>query len=170
VGALSSKNKADLQDIADALSLTEDGTKEVLVRRINTFFDSHPHIRNSDRFVGLFSRASRRRADMNDAAQTQAFPNLPSTPSAPQFPLTTNIANMPLAGPIAHHNTFPLTPLDHPHFGFYPPDRLQNHYNTHHLLSFPSLHPPLNGLPPSHVASTTQDHTQLSPTFQLNSQ
>lgn len=59
-GSLSSKSKPDLQEIAGALSLAEDGTKEVLIHRINTFFGSHPHIRNSERFTGLFNRAQRR--------------------------------------------------------------------------------------------------------------
>ncbi|KAI0302980.1 hypothetical protein BC826DRAFT_1101150 [Russula brevipes] len=48
-GSLVSKSKPDLQEIAGALSLPEDGTKEVLLRRINTFFDSesHPWIRDT---------------------------------------------------------------------------------------------------------------------------
>ena len=55
-GSLSSKNKPDLQEIAGALSLAEEGTKEVLIHRINTFFDSHPCIHDSERFTGLFNR------------------------------------------------------------------------------------------------------------------
>jgi len=141
-GSLSSKSKPDLQEIAGVLSLPEDGTKEVLVRRINTFFDSHPRLRDSDRFTGLFNRATRRRADTNDAAQTQTFNNLPPIPSAPQasgsashLPLTTNIANLPVAGPSMFHNTFPPA---HHHFGFYPTDMLQNHYSTYYPPSYPS--------------------------------
>ena len=69
MGSLSSKSKLDLQEIAGALSLSEEGTKEVLIRRINTFFDSHPRIRDSERFTGLFNRAHRRRNDTNSATQ-----------------------------------------------------------------------------------------------------
>ena len=131
-GSLSSKSKPDLQEIVGVLSLPEDGTKEVLVRRINTFFDSHPRLRDSDRFTGLFNRASKRRADTNDAAQTQTFNNPPPIPLAPQasgsasqLPLTTNIANFPVAGPsISHNFTFPPAPLNHHHFGFCPTDML----------------------------------------------
>ena len=59
-GSLSSKSKPDLQEIAGALSLAEEGTKEVLIHRINTFFDSHPSIRDSERFTGLFNRVNKR--------------------------------------------------------------------------------------------------------------
>jgi hypothetical protein len=57
--SLSSKSKPDLQKIAGMLFLPEDSTKEVLVHRINTFFDSHPQLQDSDRFTGLFNRAPR---------------------------------------------------------------------------------------------------------------
>jgi acetyl-CoA carboxylase alpha subunit len=59
VGSLASKKKADLQEIAGAVSLSEDGTKDVLVQRINSFFDSNPLQRNSPRFSGLFRRVQR---------------------------------------------------------------------------------------------------------------
>ncbi|KAF8239066.1 hypothetical protein L208DRAFT_1033757, partial [Tricholoma matsutake] len=54
-GSLSLKSKPNLQEIAGALSLLEDGTKEVLVCHINNLFDSHPCLHDSDRFTGLFS-------------------------------------------------------------------------------------------------------------------
>ncbi|KAF8218777.1 hypothetical protein L208DRAFT_1469093, partial [Tricholoma matsutake] len=54
---LSSKSKPDLQEIAGTLSLAEKGTKEVLLHRINSFFDSHPCLCNSKSFTGLFSHA-----------------------------------------------------------------------------------------------------------------
>lgn len=49
VGSLGSKNKADLQEIAGVLSLSEDGTKDTLIQRINSFFDSNPLQRDSPR-------------------------------------------------------------------------------------------------------------------------
>ena len=64
-GSLSLKSKPDLQEIAGTLSLAEEGTKEVLICKINTFFDSHPHICNSDRFRGLFNRV-----DSDESTQT----------------------------------------------------------------------------------------------------
>ncbi|KAF8220439.1 hypothetical protein L208DRAFT_1029900, partial [Tricholoma matsutake] len=74
-GFLSSKSKPDLQEIVGMLSLLEDCTKEVLVHQINTFFDSHSWLQDSDRFTGLFNHAPRWQADMNDVAQTQTFNN-----------------------------------------------------------------------------------------------
>ena len=68
-GSLSSKNKPNLQEIAGALSLAEEGTKEVLIHRINAFFDSHPHIHDSERFTGLFNHVQKRQIDMNSTTQ-----------------------------------------------------------------------------------------------------
>ena len=103
-------------------------SSSVTVRVVAFLLDSHPRLRDSDRFTGLFNRASKRRADTNDAAQTQTFNNPPPIPSAPQtsrsasqLPLTTNITNIPVAGPsISHNFTFSPAPLNHHHFGFYP--------------------------------------------------
>jgi catalase len=55
-GSLASKNKGDLQEIAAALNLSEDGTKDALVLRINAYFDSNPLERETPRFSGLFHR------------------------------------------------------------------------------------------------------------------
>ena len=127
-GSLSSKNKPDLQEIAGALSLAEEGTKEVLIHRINTFFDSHPRIRDSERFTGLFNRAHRRRIDMNGTTQIQPPDNSSHIPSASQapslsyFPLTTNIANLPIAGPstsTTSHSIFTPVPPNHSQINFY---------------------------------------------------
>jgi hypothetical protein len=163
--SLSSKSKPDLQEIAGMLFLPGDGTKEVLVHQINTFFDSHPQLQDSDRFTGLFNRAPRRRADTNDVAQTQTFNNPPPIPSAPQasgsasqLPLTTNITNLPVAGPSISHNTFPPAPH---HFGPYPAHMLQNHYSAHYPPSYPPLRSLSNEHLPSQPASTTLDHTQF---------
>ena len=60
IGFLGSKNKADLQEIAGALCLSEDSTKDALIQCINSFFDSNPLQRDSPRFLGLFHRAPRR--------------------------------------------------------------------------------------------------------------
>ena len=52
-GALSSKRKPDLQEIAGALDLSEDGTREALISRINELFEQKQVIRNTPRFSGL---------------------------------------------------------------------------------------------------------------------
>ncbi|KAJ7480572.1 hypothetical protein FB451DRAFT_1171179 [Mycena latifolia] len=75
-GLLSAKAKGDLMDIAWALKLTEDGTKAVLLDRINTYFDAHPAERNSDKYCGLFARAPRGRR-----AAAPAREDGPSQPS-----------------------------------------------------------------------------------------
>ena len=51
-GALSSKRKPDLQEIAGALDLSEDGTREALISRINELFEQKQVLRNTPRFSG----------------------------------------------------------------------------------------------------------------------
>ena len=41
-GSLSPKNKTELEDIADTLSLSLEGTKVTLITRISAYFDEHP--------------------------------------------------------------------------------------------------------------------------------
>ena len=129
-GSLSSKSKPDLQEIAGALSLAEEGTKEVLVRRITTFFDSHPRLRDSERFTGLFNRTHKRRIDMNAGGATQISnysthtPSISQPPSLPHIPLNANIANLnlPIAGPSTTSNgVFTPVPPIQPQFNFYYP-------------------------------------------------
>ena len=55
-GALSLKSKSDLQDIADALDLLEDGMKADILGQLNNRFDSHPELQTDLRFVGLFNQ------------------------------------------------------------------------------------------------------------------
>jgi hypothetical protein len=59
MGSLTSKNKPDLQEIAAALNLAEDGTKGALIRHINMFFAANPLLRDGPRFSRLFHRAPR---------------------------------------------------------------------------------------------------------------
>ena len=103
MGSLSSKSKPDLQKIAGALSLAEEGTKEVLIHRINTFFDTHPRIRDSERFVGLSNRADRRRIDTDSATQIQISDNLSHIPSTSQV-----LSHFPLAGVPANITNLPI--------------------------------------------------------------
>ncbi|KAJ8693251.1 hypothetical protein PTI98_010490 [Pleurotus ostreatus] len=66
-GSLSSKNKSDLKDVAHALKLSKEGTKEVLLKRIQDHFDDHPHLRVDQRFHGLFNRGRPRASEPNPA-------------------------------------------------------------------------------------------------------
>ena len=54
-GALTTKTKPDLQDIAQALGLLHSGGKEDLLERIVHHFDVNPYLQNSHRYEGLFS-------------------------------------------------------------------------------------------------------------------
>lgn len=96
VGSLGSKNKADLQEIAGVLSLSEDGTKDTLIQRINSFFDSNPLQRDSPRFSGLFHRARRRPGPQEENPHTVASTSQNSLPHMHMGPpLAANILNLP---------------------------------------------------------------------------
>ncbi|KAJ7086160.1 hypothetical protein B0H15DRAFT_782325 [Mycena belliarum] len=96
-GILSAKAKGDLMDIAWSLRLAEDGTKAVLLDRINSYFDSHPAARESSTYRGLFSRGGRR------AAAAPAAEDPPSQPSTSAIPFHPNTyTNQP-------HFTYPFT-------------------------------------------------------------
>ena len=75
-GALATKTKADLQDIAQVLKLTLDGQRKDLLARINAHFDSQPHLREDPRFEGIFNRLHRR-------LRAAATPNDENHPPAP---------------------------------------------------------------------------------------
>lgn len=105
VGSLASKNKADLQEIAGALSLPEDGTKDALIQRINSFFDSNPLQRISPRFSGLFNRRAQRRCPR----ETENTHPVASTSQNTHQPLIDNIVNLP--------NFSNYYPLDTNHMG-----------------------------------------------------
>ncbi|KIK05054.1 hypothetical protein K443DRAFT_4067 [Laccaria amethystina LaAM-08-1] len=66
-GALGSKNKTELEDIADALELPIDGTKEDLKGHINAYFEHNPSKKEDPRYVGIFnsSRGQKRAAPPN---------------------------------------------------------------------------------------------------------
>ncbi|THH14570.1 hypothetical protein EUX98_g9594 [Antrodiella citrinella] len=51
---LSSQKVPGLCDIAWSLSLPETGTKDELITRIKSYFELHPHLRTTPRFIALF--------------------------------------------------------------------------------------------------------------------
>jgi hypothetical protein len=89
-GALSSKKKSDLQEIAGALELSEDGTKEALISHINEFFEQKPDHCNMPRFSGLFNRTSKRRA----LPAENPIPSTSNLQHHPRQPLAMNILNV----------------------------------------------------------------------------
>jgi hypothetical protein len=62
--------------------------------RINSFFDSNPHERETPRFSGLFHRASRRRLLGTENAHSMASTSQIALHNTHQ-PLVTNIMNLP---------------------------------------------------------------------------
>lgn len=60
-GALSTKTKRELEDIAVALAIPEDGKKDDLVKRIRGHLNAHPELAARPRFSGLFTSLTRGR-------------------------------------------------------------------------------------------------------------
>ena len=90
---LSSKKKPDLQEIAGALNLSEDGTREVLIMCVNKFFKQNPDLCEVPQFSGLFNRASKRRA-LAAEDPTSNTPKMQHFQSDAYQPLSMNILNI----------------------------------------------------------------------------
>ena len=104
-GSLSSKKKADLQDIAHALHLPMDKTNAELIASIGDHLKTHPELQDNPRFTGLFLRRGQKRsAPENDENEPP--------PIRRRIELSTS--TMPVAGPSNTHpfiaNTFQATP------------------------------------------------------------
>jgi hypothetical protein len=111
MGSLSSKSKPDLQEIAAALGLSENGTKDALMQRINACFDSNPLLRDGPRFSGLFHRAPRHRHQVADSENTHPTASISPKPfhNTMRNPLATDIVNLPDTSTFAfHYNLIPM--------------------------------------------------------------
>ena len=123
-GALTSKTKADLQDIAQVLGLATDGQKKDILARINTRFDANPVLRDDLRFEGMFNQTRKRPAmQTEDPTSTQAGPSLSIPLSQPPLPalLSSNIVNSHSflytslhPGPSSSPSFFPFHPMHAP--------------------------------------------------------
>ena len=148
-GALGSKLRPDLVDVAHALEIKEvTHGKEKLTKKniqdlINAHFNLHPAKRQDPRFEGLFN--SRRRSRVNESAESLADPSvLPSMqprilpqPSAVE-PLLSNISNV-------------MPPAPFPTAGPLQPPLLPQFFYTHHFIPgphVPTLLPPYSFPPP----------------------
>jgi hypothetical protein len=101
-GLLSSKSKADLQDIVHALGISMDGQKKDLLGRINTHFDANTALRNHPRYEGLFNRSRRRPA----APQAEGGNMDAATP------MSSNIVNHVHTSFISPYGPGPYPPID----------------------------------------------------------
>jgi hypothetical protein len=159
VGALTAKSKPDLQDVAQALGISIEGSKKVLLEHIGNHFGANPDLRSSPRYEGLFNRSRRRPTARNDenasdvGSGASGVPNPISTTSHGSAPFSFNFANfmapgnMPQAGPshIANHG---ITSEPHSHSRiFEPPNYYPRAYRPPSLgqeythPSFPAMFP-----------------------------
>lgn len=101
-GALTTKPKPDLQDIAQALGLPTTGGKKDLLERITHYFDANPDLRNTPRYEGLFNRSRGRRLQVvRDENAPAALPTASasashrsqSDPWSDLLPLSFDISN-----------------------------------------------------------------------------
>lgn len=67
VGNLTSYKKDDLQALALALQLSDDGTKDDLKMRISEKFENDSNLKQNPRFNGLFNKSRRRASGPDDA-------------------------------------------------------------------------------------------------------
>jgi hypothetical protein len=113
IGALSSKNKSQLQDIAFTLHLPIDNklTRENIISGINDHFDKHPSLKATPRYEQIF--IPRRRAAPPPLSVPQHLPSF--APHGPHF--------------------WPLAPYSMPI-----PTTNASHFPTHHTLSTLPLH------------------------------
>ena len=112
IGALSSKNKSQLQDIAFTLHLPIDNklTKNNLISSINDHFDKHPSLKATPRYKQIFNPqqcAAPLSSSIPQPLPLSSTPNVPYFwPSAPyRMPILTNNAptyHAQLTSPLQH--------------------------------------------------------------------
>ena len=105
MGTLSSKKKPDLQEIAGALNLSEDGTREVLIMHVNEFFKQNLDLCEVPQFSGLFNHASKWQAPVAEDL-TSNTPKMQHFQSDAYQPLSMNILNVCGTTPGAGPSTF----------------------------------------------------------------
>ena len=85
MGTLSSKNKAELEDIAHALGLPEKGLKADLIERIKTHLNGNPELQNDSRFSGLYPGRSRSSRILPPRVPSPAVTTSHTAPSSSNF-------------------------------------------------------------------------------------
>ena len=142
-GALTSKTKADLQDIAQVLGLTTDGKKKDILARLNTHFDANPVLREDSRFEGIFNWARRRPAMQTEDEIDEAS----GGPSSVSSQLPTSLP--PLLAPLS--NIVNIHPFSYT--SAQPTGKIPSSFFPPH-----QIHPPL---PYNHPSSNINSHFQV---------
>ncbi len=89
---MTSKTRADLQDIAQVLKLSTDGQKKDILARINAYFDANPAMRDDSRFERMFNR-TRRPAMQTEGEGREASSSVLLSLLPLPAPLSLNIVN-----------------------------------------------------------------------------
>ena len=171
VGALSSKNKPDLQEIAEALALSKDGTKQELQDRINGYFIAYPRFKEDPKYLGLFLRGNRgqkrpAQAISNDQNTPPEGLNGPQT-NRPRHDLEPGPSTSTMSRSLSRDtiNIIRSAPVSHLR---YPDTSLVPNY-THHLqhnTTYPFHGPPSQYIHP-HVVSQAEHGNQHTPPHNL---
>lgn len=144
-GSLTGKKKEDIEDIAIALGLPAEGTKDALIQGISAHFGSHPELNTNNRFVGLFTSLARGSKRTAHAAGLDTLP--PASISSSSVPVRMpHRRRMDENTPPPAPSTPTQTPAHSSHYGFYQGPQL----------------PRWNPLPSQRTPAST--HTPLSPT------
>ncbi|KAH9080182.1 hypothetical protein EDB83DRAFT_2513084 [Lactarius deliciosus] len=126
-GALATKTKGDLQDIAQALELAITGQKKDLLARINSHFDDNPLLRENPRFEGIFHQLHRQLGPAENHPPQDPPPPTPSDSSpAPPTTIPTSSSMPPPPWPV--YSYLPFAPTLPPHnFGPFNTFQLDKH-------------------------------------------
>lgn len=92
-GALTTKTKPDLQDIAQALGLLYSGGKKDLLEHIVHHFDVNPDLQNSHHYEGLFSQSRQRPVQDENAPNPITGAGAPTPSHLRLVPLLFDICN-----------------------------------------------------------------------------
>jgi hypothetical protein len=83
------RQKGDLEDIAAALALPDEGKKDNILERISKHFEDHPDLKTSQQFEGLFNPHPRKCTRLADAPVAgpstvgRPPPSMPQTDTKP---------------------------------------------------------------------------------------
>ncbi|KAG5636987.1 hypothetical protein H0H81_006193 [Sphagnurus paluster] len=80
-GALMPKKKGELQDISNALGISDQGTKDELLNRIKRHLELNPELEEDSSFAGLFP--SRRKRSIQPQSSAPSPPNVPTQSAKP---------------------------------------------------------------------------------------